>query len=198
MAPALLPGDRLLVARRAPRGRVTWSLAPDPRDPRRELVKRVSGLDAGSVTLRGDNPSESTDARTFGTLPRSAVRWRVIARYWPLDRIGRVPPRRPARAARGGRRARLRVSRGAHRRRTLTRRVGSRPAARRPPRRERLPIGPALVLRGKQAARHRLCRLTLDDARRAVDRAATDAHAHPRLDAQVADPVRTVPPTGEQ
>lgn len=92
MAPALLPGDRLLVARvGSPRvGDVV--LAADPRDPRRELVKRVSGLDAPSVTLRGDNAAASTDARTFGTLPRSAVRWRVIGRYWPPDRIGPVPP----------------------------------------------------------------------------------------------------------
>ena len=92
MAPALLPGDRLVVARLAPRRAGDVAMAPDPRDPRRELVKRVSMLDATSVTLRGDNAAESTDARTFGTLPRSAVRWRVIARYWPLDRIGPVPP----------------------------------------------------------------------------------------------------------
>jgi nickel-type superoxide dismutase maturation protease len=92
MAPALLPGDRLLIARLgSPRvGDVV--LAADPRDPRRELVKRVSALDAGGVTLRGDNRSESTDARTFGAIPPAAVRWRAIGRYWPADRIGLVPP----------------------------------------------------------------------------------------------------------
>jgi nickel-type superoxide dismutase maturation protease len=92
MAPALLPGDRLLVARLGlPRvGDVV--LAADPRDPRRELVKRVSALDAAGVALRGDNGSESTDARTFGPMPPSAVRWRVVGRYWPADRIGLVPP----------------------------------------------------------------------------------------------------------
>lgn len=94
MAPALLPGDRLLVARLgSPRvGHVV--LAADPRDRRRELVKRVSALDGSRVILRGDNGSLSTDARTFGALPRSAVRWRVIGRYWPADRVGRVAPAR--------------------------------------------------------------------------------------------------------
>ena len=92
MVPALLPGDRLLVARLAPRRVGDVVLAHDPRDPRRELVKRVSGLEFGRVTLRGDNPSGSTDARTFGSLPPSAVRWRVIGRYWPAGRIGRVAP----------------------------------------------------------------------------------------------------------
>jgi nickel-type superoxide dismutase maturation protease len=90
MAPALLPGDRLLVARiGSPRvGDVV--LAADPRNPRRELVKRISSLDDGGVTLSGDNRTASTDGRTFGVLPPAAVRWRAIARYWPADRIGLV------------------------------------------------------------------------------------------------------------
>ena len=91
MAPALLPGDRLLIARIGSPRTGAVVLAADPRDPRRELVKRVAGFDAGRVMLRGDNAAASTDARTFGTLPRSAVRWRVLGRYWPLERIGPVP-----------------------------------------------------------------------------------------------------------
>lgn len=91
MAPALLPGDRLLVARVGPPRVGDVVLAADPRDGSRELVKRVAGLDDSGVTLRGDNGSRSTDGRTFGTLPPSAVRWRVIGRYWPAERIGRVP-----------------------------------------------------------------------------------------------------------
>jgi signal peptidase I len=95
MAPALLPGDRLLVTRiGSPRvGDVV--LAADPRDPRRELVKRVSDLDAGGVTLNGDNSMESTDGRTFGALAPDAVRWRVVGRYWPANRIGPVSPAPP-------------------------------------------------------------------------------------------------------
>ena len=90
MAPALLPGDRLVVARGRPRiGGVV--LATDPRDPARELVKRVVGISAGGIELRGDNPVYSTDGRSFGAIDPAAVRWRAIARYWPPPRIGRVP-----------------------------------------------------------------------------------------------------------
>jgi nickel-type superoxide dismutase maturation protease len=96
MAPTLLPGDRLLVVRARPRvGDVV--LAPDPRGPRRELIKRVAAADARDLTLRGDNPEASTDARTFGAVPAAAVGWRAIGRYWPADRIGAIPaaPLRP-------------------------------------------------------------------------------------------------------
>jgi nickel-type superoxide dismutase maturation protease len=84
MAPSLLPGDRLLVeswtyARRAPRaGEVV--VAGDPRDGRRELVKRVAGLHDGLIDLRGDLPSASTDSRQFGHVPAAAVRWRAALR----------------------------------------------------------------------------------------------------------------------
>jgi signal peptidase I len=90
MAPALRPGDRLVVARARPRpGDVV--LAADPRRPRRELIKRVRSISHGRVDLRGDNPAASTDARAFGTVPLRAVRWRVLARTWPPGRIGPVP-----------------------------------------------------------------------------------------------------------
>lgn len=94
MAPSLLPGDRLIAVRRPPRvGDV--ALAADPRDPRRELVKRVTRVDATGITLRGDDPDRSTDGRTFGALPPSVVRWRVVGRYWPPARIGRIAPPGP-------------------------------------------------------------------------------------------------------
>ena len=84
MAPALLPGDRLLVARvaRAPRpGDVV--LAPDPLEPRRELVKRVAGVAPAGIELRGDNVAASTDAR----VAPGRVRWRAVLRYWPPSRV---------------------------------------------------------------------------------------------------------------
>ena len=92
MAPTLLPGDRLLVVRlhrRARTGDVV--LAPDPRDGRRELVKRVATTDDRGLRLRGDNPAASTDARTFGAVAPGSVRWHAIGRYWPLHRAGLVP-----------------------------------------------------------------------------------------------------------
>ena len=81
MAPTLLPGDRLLVLRARPRvGDVV--LAPDPRSPTRELVKRVASIGPEGVALRGDNAAASTDA----TVPPPTVRWRAIFRYWPPSR----------------------------------------------------------------------------------------------------------------
>lgn len=94
MAPTLLPGDRLLVVQLAPRtGDVV--LAADPRDAERELVKRVASVDAFGVTLRGDNPAASTDARIFGAIPADRIRWRAVLRYWPLPRAGALPPAPP-------------------------------------------------------------------------------------------------------
>lgn len=96
MAPTLIPGEWLLVERRTytqrrPRvGEIV--LAADPREPSRELIKRVAAVDADSETLvlRGDDAAASTDSRTFGELPAATVRWRVIARYYPPGRIGRL------------------------------------------------------------------------------------------------------------
>ena len=97
MAPALVPGDRLLVARLRPRvGDV--AITSDPRDPRRELIKRVAHTDAAGVDLRGDNPAKSTDGRIFGAVPSGAVRWRAVLRYWPRGRMGRIPPAPVARS----------------------------------------------------------------------------------------------------
>jgi len=95
MTPTLVPGDRLVVARLRPRpGDVV--LAHDPRRPARELVKRVAAIDAAGVTLRGDNPAASTDARVFGPVLRGVVGWRAIFRYWPPDRLGPIRSRPPS------------------------------------------------------------------------------------------------------
>jgi nickel-type superoxide dismutase maturation protease len=94
MAPALLPGDRLLVeslsyALRAPRpGDIV--LAPDPRQPDRELIKRVDAVGPAGIRLRGDHPAASTDSRAFGAVPTDTVRWRVALRYWPPLRFGGI------------------------------------------------------------------------------------------------------------
>jgi nickel-type superoxide dismutase maturation protease len=96
MAPTLLPGDWLLVESSTFRKRLPLPgelvLAPDPRQPARELVKRVTAADhdAGTIELRGDATDASTDSRDFGVVPAATVRWRVLARYWPPSRAGRV------------------------------------------------------------------------------------------------------------
>lgn len=95
MAPTLEPGDRLLVEtwtyrRRRPEvGEVV--VAPDPREPTRELVKRVAATGEGKVTLRGDS-AKSTDSRRFGSVPVAKVRARAAFRYWPPQRAGLIPP----------------------------------------------------------------------------------------------------------
>lgn len=96
MAPLLLPGDRILVESLSYRRREPCVgeivLAADPRRPSRELVKRISHVDpsSGSAELVGDAPDDSTDSRTFGPVSLGDIRWRAVARCWPLGRIGRL------------------------------------------------------------------------------------------------------------
>jgi len=88
MAPTLAAGDCLVVDRKAfatrlPRpGEVI--VARDPREPTRELVKRVRDVEPGiGAWLEGDDGSASTDSRTFGYVPMDLVVGRVRLRYWP-------------------------------------------------------------------------------------------------------------------
>ena len=98
MAPALLPGDRLLLLRR-PLGPPGWPAVgdvvalADPREPTRVLVKRVAHIDrsAGTVTVLGDAAEASTDSRTFGAVPRRALLGRAVHRYGPAGRNSRAP-----------------------------------------------------------------------------------------------------------
>jgi len=105
MAPALLPGDCLVVIKPAPPGLAAFfSRAPglkpgevvavrDPRHPGRVLVKRVSSVDRDGATLEvlGDAGQASTDSRTFGPVPMSSVLGRAVYRYAPPGRTGRGP-----------------------------------------------------------------------------------------------------------
>ena len=93
MSPTLLPGDRLLL-------RPPWGLrpgqivvVPDPREPGRQLVKRVTHLAGSWVEVEGDNAPASTDSRSLGPLRHRDVRGVVVGRYGPPGRAGGVAAR---------------------------------------------------------------------------------------------------------
>jgi hypothetical protein len=113
MRPTLQPGDLVLVVPISPRsgprvGQVV--LARDPRQRRRETVKRVvatagqpadlAGLPelvpAACVALAGDAHAQSTDSRHYGAVPVHLLSGRVVLRIWPgPGRIGGPPHARP-------------------------------------------------------------------------------------------------------
>lgn len=85
MAPALAPGERVLVNRAA-----YWLRSPRPgdlvvlRDPRRRerlLLKRIDRPAAGGWLVVGDNSEASTDSRTFGPVRRELIVGKVWFRY---------------------------------------------------------------------------------------------------------------------
>lgn len=90
MQPTLGPGDRLLVLRcgRAEPGRMVT--LEDPRHPGRLMVKRVARRSVDGLEVVGDNPASSTDSRSFGPVPSRSVRGRVVYRYFPEARRGRL------------------------------------------------------------------------------------------------------------
>ena len=92
MAPALQPGDRLLVVRlgRRPTRPGDVVTVPDPRRSGRLLVKRVVSVGGDGIVVAGDNAGASTDSRAFGPVERAGV-WGVARyRYAPPGRAGVV------------------------------------------------------------------------------------------------------------
>src|SRR4051812_3013469 len=90
MRPALEPGDRLLVrCTRRPRAGDVVALR-DPRQQARVLVKRVARLDDDGIVVVGDNPSASTDSRTFGPVPPALLVGVAWYRYAPAGRSTRL------------------------------------------------------------------------------------------------------------
>ncbi len=83
MEPAFKPGDRLVVLRRRKVRAGDVVAVPDPRQPQRILVKRVTDVDGDRVTVVGDNRRESTDSRHFGPVQRGSVTGVVVYRYHP-------------------------------------------------------------------------------------------------------------------
>lgn len=85
MAPLLKPGDDVLVDPGAYRGRLPRRdeivVVRHPFRSDIRLIKRVTEVaEDGRCRLQGDNPSESTDSRTFGWVMPDRVIGRVTSR----------------------------------------------------------------------------------------------------------------------
>jgi nickel-type superoxide dismutase maturation protease len=85
MAPAVAPGERVVVSRAA-----YWLGKPrvgdlvvlrDPRAPDRMLLKRIEREADGGWHVRGDNAPASTDSRDFGPVGREHLVGKVWFRY---------------------------------------------------------------------------------------------------------------------
>jgi nickel-type superoxide dismutase maturation protease len=90
MEPTLAPGDRVLVVRARRLHAQDVVAVRDPRDPGRVLVKRIGAVLEDGIVVRGDNPAASTDSRSFGPVPTTAVIGRVVRCYAPSWRAGPV------------------------------------------------------------------------------------------------------------
>ena len=90
MQPALQPGDKVLVNRwsRPKPGDIV--VLHDPEFHTTILVKRVSRWTPDGIEVVGDNPNVSRDSRTFGRVNTRHVLGKVVYRYLPAERRGRI------------------------------------------------------------------------------------------------------------
>jgi nickel-type superoxide dismutase maturation protease len=93
MRPTLQPGDRLVVLQ-WPSAKLNRGDLVVLKEPDRQLtfaVKRVAGLEPnGDVIVHADNPNVSRDSREYGPVARQLIVGRVIFRYLPAERRGRL------------------------------------------------------------------------------------------------------------
>lgn len=81
MLPTLKPAQTVLLSPRAYQqspplpGEIV--LAKHPNQAHLITIKRVSSATASGVILLGDNPAESTDSRSLGTIPLTNILGRV-------------------------------------------------------------------------------------------------------------------------
>jgi nickel-type superoxide dismutase maturation protease len=72
MSPALKDGELVLIDRTVLPNAGDIVLADHPYKKSVKILKRLTAFtDNGEMILSGDNPHESTDSRTFGSVPRS-------------------------------------------------------------------------------------------------------------------------------
>lgn len=112
MQPTLAPrGDLVLVDKLSPRWRPLRSgeivTCNSPTKPSGVVCKRITAVGGdrvhvlgrrgpvevpvGHIWLEGDNHRNSTDSRSYGAVPLSLVRGRVLGRVWPPHKWGALP-----------------------------------------------------------------------------------------------------------
>ncbi|MBO0731739.1 MAG: nickel-type superoxide dismutase maturation protease [Acidimicrobiaceae bacterium] len=94
MLPAFEPGDRVVALRCRRLAPGDAVVLRDPRKPERLVLKRVAAAGPAGIDVRGDNPAASTDSRQWGSVAAGAVIGRVVYRYAPTSRAGRIQSRR--------------------------------------------------------------------------------------------------------
>jgi nickel-type superoxide dismutase maturation protease len=80
MRPTLEPDDVVLVSSPSKLAAGDIVLADHPFKQSVRVIKRVHAIDGERLQLVGDNPSESSDSRVFGTLPLSSIRGRAVCK----------------------------------------------------------------------------------------------------------------------
>ncbi len=81
MAPSLHSGDCVLIDPKASVEPGDIVLAQHPYKSSVRILKRLSSVEPdGRIFLSGDNSDESTDSRSFGSISRSDVLGKVVAR----------------------------------------------------------------------------------------------------------------------
>ncbi len=81
MYPSLKNGDRVLIDERSTLGVGDVVVALHPFKTSVKIVKRVSSIEPnGKISLIGDNPLESSDSRSFGSIKRTEVIGKVVFR----------------------------------------------------------------------------------------------------------------------
>ena len=86
MIPDLQPGDELLVDSHAYRqqspqvGEIVVALRPDRTGV--TIIKRIAAIEQdGRLYLLGDNPTSSTDSRSFGSVPLQNILGKVTSKF---------------------------------------------------------------------------------------------------------------------
>ena len=81
MIPSLRSGERVLIDPKASVEPGDVVLAQHPYKSSVRILKRLTSIEPdGRFYLSGDNPADSTDSRTFGSISKSDVLGKVVAR----------------------------------------------------------------------------------------------------------------------